>query len=112
MGAAVSCLPASLEVQRLDGRSGFRLIGELDLATAPLLRDALAEVDESDGLVLELDELTFMDSSGCHALTSYLRGAPENGRLVFVDPSPAVARTLELSGLANHPRIEILSDLE
>ena len=106
----MSPLPATtLEVQALDGGSGFRLIGELDLATAPQLREALAGIDAPDGVVLELDELAFIDSSGCHALTSYLRGAPDDGRLVFVDPSPAVARTLELTGLAKHPRIEIRS---
>ena len=110
MAPPMSSLPATtLEVHALDGGSGLRLVGELDLATAPALRDALARIDSSDETVLELDELTFIDSSGCHALMSYLREAPEHGRLVFVDPSPAVVRTLELTGLAKHPRIEIRS---
>jgi anti-anti-sigma factor len=106
----MSSLPATtLEVHELDGGCGLRLIGELDLATASALRDALADIDASDEVVLELDELAFIDSSGCHALTSYLRGEPDARTMVFVDPSPAVARTLELTGLTKHPRIEIRS---
>jgi anti-sigma B factor antagonist len=105
----MSCTSATLEVHTLDGRSGLRLVGELDLATAPLLRDALAGLETSDGLVLEVDELTFIDSSGCHALTSFLRQEPDGPRLVFVEPSPAVKRTLTLTGLVKHPRIEIRS---
>jgi anti-anti-sigma factor len=105
----MSSTSATLEVHILDGRPGLRLVGELDLATAPLLREALAGFGSSDGLVLEVDELTFIDSSGCHALTSFLRQGPDGPLLVFVEPSPAVKRTLTVTGLEKHPRIEIRS---
>src|SRR5262245_12884040 len=103
----MSSLPFTLEVQPLEGHAGFRLVGELDVATAPLLRDALADFESEDGLVLELEELTFIDSSGWNTLMAYLRGTDQ--RLVLVDPTPAVIRTLALVGLEKHPRIAIRS---
>jgi anti-anti-sigma factor len=106
----MSCMSPTLEVHTLDGCSGLRLVGELDLATVPLLREALAGFEPSDGLVLEVDELTFIDSSGCHALTSFLRQEPDGPLLVFVEPSPAVKRTLTVTGLEKHPRIEVRSN--
>lgn len=102
--------PLTFEIHPLPGPSGFRLVGELDLATAPLLRRELEAAEGSGELVLELDELTFMDSSGCSVLTNHLRTAGDGTSLVLVNPTSAVARTLEVSGLAKHPAIRIRSD--
>ncbi len=102
--------PLTFEIHPLPDDSGFRLVGELDLATAPLLQRELQAAEGSGELVLELDELTFMDSSGCSALTNHLRTAGDGTSLVLVNPTPAVTRTLEVSGLAKHPAISIRSD--
>jgi anti-anti-sigma factor len=54
-----------IEEERLDGRVVLRLRGELDLASADAVAqrlDALAADDEP--VVLDLDRLAFMDSSG------------------------------------------------
>ncbi len=53
--------------------------GELDVATAPLLDDALREMrrDRAGELVVDLRRLTFIDSAGIHLL---LRWATEAGR--------------------------------
>ena len=46
-------------------------IGELDLATAPLLESAFEAVfrdDDAEIIVVDLTELSFMDSTGIHLL--------------------------------------------
>ena len=85
---------------------GFRLAGELDLASSPELGAALQCVEPGDGVVLDVGELTFIDSSGCNALVSYLR-AHDGTRVTIVNASAALGRTLELMGLGRHPRIEM-----
>jgi anti-anti-sigma factor len=73
--------------------------GEIDAAGAPALRAALAELREvvgGDAVVLDLSEVTFMDSSGLAALVD----ASSGGRRVEVRrPSPIVRRVIEMTGL-------------
>jgi anti-sigma B factor antagonist len=85
----------------------LRLEGELDMATVPQLLTAAEPLLAADGdLTLELEDLTFVDSTGMRAffrLASRLR----NGRLVLVEPANSVRRVLELTGLDENPRILI-----
>jgi anti-sigma B factor antagonist len=74
------------------------LTGYVDHTTTPQLRDALAEVIERnhDRLTLDVEGVTFMDSSGIGALaTAYKRGAHVTVR----HPSPTVMRELVMCGL-------------
>jgi anti-anti-sigma factor len=75
------------------------LQGELDLASAPLAAEELRRAEESHSLiVLDLQELTFMDSTGLHmALTADRRARAEGRRLVLVGVQPQVRRLLELT---------------
>ena len=75
--------------------------GECDLNTGRQLRDVLTS-EVSRGvrrLILDLSELTFMDSTGMQVLLSIrtvltVRG----GTLALVSPQPVVARILALTG--------------
>ena len=61
--------------------------GELDLATSDRLRGAIrgAENGTTRWIILDLEELTFMDSTGLNALLEARRRASLNGhRLRFV----------------------------
>jgi anti-anti-sigma factor len=75
----------------------LRLVGELDIATAPVLTERLNRLP-LDALVVRLDlsELEFIDSSGLHVL---LEATRDSGGLVEVDPhvAPQVRRLLELT---------------
>lgn len=75
------------------------LQGELDMATAEGLSDWL--VDQSGSVVVvDLSELTFMDSSGISALVVAQNQMTEQGdSLVLTRPSPMVRKTLEVVGL-------------
>jgi anti-sigma B factor antagonist len=78
------------------------LRGELDLAGASKLRDRLRSVcEEHEGrLVLELSELTFIDSTGLSILVEYqAKTQAAGGRLILLAPRPAVLRILDITGL-------------
>src|SRR5919197_2925709 len=69
MGSPRSPDPLSIRTDRRNGVTRVALEGELDLATVPVLEEHLAAI-EHDGmraLVLDLRDLTFVDSSGLHA---------------------------------------------
>src|SRR4051794_4756008 len=79
--------------------------GELDLASVGALRAALNEVLAAgwENIVLDLRELTFIDSTGLSLLLKAERAARHaDARFAIVDGSPAVARLLELVGLSDH----------
>ncbi|MEA2352208.1 MAG: anti-sigma factor antagonist [Thermoleophilaceae bacterium] len=88
-----------VEVIEEDGRLRLRLDGELDLVTAPWLRRRLDKVEAEHPpiLVLDLRDLTFMDSSGLRELFSAQRRArAESRRLVLVKGSAPIDRVLEM----------------
>lgn len=78
------------------------LTGELDFRTAPQLHAALQalELGPDRGLVIDLDGLTFCDSSGITAVLVARRLADAAGaRLALAAVPGRVARTFELVGL-------------
>jgi anti-sigma B factor antagonist len=78
--------------------------GELDVATAAEVRSAgeQAVADGSQSLVVDLEAVTFLDSSGLGALIA-LRNASLAAQRSFSlrRPSPRVNKVLELSGLTD-----------
>jgi anti-sigma B factor antagonist len=81
------------------------LRGELDIETVPTVREALDELHAAqwDSVVLDLRELTFIDSMGLSLLLEADSTARRTrGSFAIVDGSPAVARLLALVGLAEH----------
>ena len=80
-------------------------VGELDMATAPLLERELVELRSSgfDHLVLDMRGLTFLDSSGIRVVVAEHRSAQASDREFSLISGPrAVQRVLELCGLLEH----------
>lgn len=80
------------------------IIGELDLATATVLRDRLLDLlfGQGPGAVLEVDlaGTTFMDCTGLSALIVARNAAVQTGRQMRVShPQPIVHRVLAVTGL-------------
>jgi anti-sigma B factor antagonist len=76
------------------------LSGELDLAAAPALRERLAEARATGarGLVLDMAEVTFLDSSALREILSADAALRTDGvPLVLATVQPAVERLLELT---------------
>lgn len=79
-----------------------RPAGELDMATNDVLEKDLLDAFESSAtsIVLDLDGLTFIDSSGLRLLVSAANRAGEDGdRLRIHCEARAVRRMIELTGL-------------
>jgi anti-anti-sigma factor len=77
-------------------------IGELDLATVPLLERAFHAVSRDKGVeivVVDLRELTFMDSTGIHLLVQMCAECEDGDRLRVINGSRAVQRVLDVSGV-------------
>ncbi len=96
-----------LETSPLIGVPGLRLDGELDLATAPLLKEALVDLGSEREVHLDLALLTFLDSSGVHAIVALAQSLDGNRSVVLVNPSTAIMRCLEITGIDKHPAVEI-----
>ena len=74
--------------------------GELDVYTAPELARAFERLtDAHRALILEVSEITFIDSTGLKVLTSMRREEPE--RFVLSGTSPALERVLELTDMTS-----------
>ena len=81
----------------VDGRrpAMVRLIGELDLASAPQLESMLAGLDGD--VELDCSGLAFIDAAGLRAFQNARERCCARGcKLVLVDPSPAVDRLLRM----------------
>ncbi|MDT0308440.1 STAS domain-containing protein [Streptomyces sp. DSM 44917] len=93
----------SLHVSRRDraGRTLLTLSGEIDLASAPLLRHALHQCVGDGALRIEVDVagVTFCDCSGVNVfLVAARRTATAGGALRLHRPSSALARLFGLTG--------------
>jgi anti-anti-sigma factor len=77
----------------------FSLRGELDASTCEALAERVTAAPGSL-IVVDLKELSFMDSSGLGAIHRARRRAlKDGGTLVVSRPSPMVSRVLEITGL-------------
>jgi anti-sigma B factor antagonist len=95
--------PFSVSVVEQADRVAIAVAGELDLASAPQLEEALLpRLRAGADVVLDLTALEFMDSTGVRVIVAAHLAAQEHaGRFALVRTAPegAVARVLEISGL-------------
>ena len=88
---------------RLEGReaASVRVSGELDLATAPRLERTLREALGMARLVLlDLHEMSFMDSTGLRVLLdTSVRGRVQGASVVLAGASAQVERLLDVTGV-------------
>jgi anti-anti-sigma factor len=94
--------PFSVGVEQVDARTVVAARGELDLATAPELEDALLPpLRDGTDVVLDLRALEFMDSTGVRVIVAAHHVAEEHGGTfsLAIVPEGPIARVLEISGL-------------
>jgi anti-sigma B factor antagonist len=101
--------PFEIEESRRDGTTVLTLHGELDLAYADALSARLAELrDHGEPVLLDLDQLEFIDSSGLRVLLKATQDS-EGGDWGFhvTHGSEAVLRLLRGAGLEGRlPTVE------
>lgn len=68
--------------------------GELDMATSPVLEKWMSDVERNGnkGIVLDLKDVTFMDSSGLHSFLRATDRAARTGRTFAMVNAPATVR--------------------
>lgn len=76
------------------------IVGEVDLATAPVLRDAMARCfSDARRIVLDARQVTFLDMTGADLLAAAAHRAAHEHRRFILMPSPKVRHVLALIDL-------------
>jgi anti-anti-sigma factor len=84
----------SVTTAGLDGAIVVSVSGELDMSTAPQLKEALVACDGNQPVVVDVTALDFIDSSGLHVLFGE-RGSRKPAAVV-IDPESDVARVFDI----------------
>lgn len=90
------------EVSEIAGWTVVSVYGEIDVATSPALREVLIGLvgDGSANLVLDLDNVDFLDSTGLGTIISALKRArTHGGDLRLVCTQGRITRLFEITGL-------------
>lgn len=100
---------ATATFERSDRGLTVSITGELDVSASTLSDQISSEVQCGRGtLWLELSQVTFCGSTGVALIAKAEREAVDRGdRLILLNPSRAVMRTLELCNLAHRYRVRI-----
>jgi anti-anti-sigma factor len=91
-----------VEVTRRPTHVVAHVHGDVDLATAPQLRTALAELAPGTGtVIIDLSDVAFLDSSGLSVLVEFHQQLDKDGArgLRLVVTRPTTSRLLEVTGL-------------
>jgi anti-sigma B factor antagonist len=100
--------PAEVAIDKRLDPAGVVIVtvsGELDISNAATLEQAVASItaERPERLIFDLSGLRFMDSAGIAVL---LDTAGKVNAVRLRDPSPAVRRVVELTGLTDVLSIE------
>jgi anti-sigma B factor antagonist len=105
--------PLEVDISRAGRAAVLDVRGELDAGSALSLAGPLTDIanDGDSHVVLDLSELSFMDSTGMSVLLNARRRLTRQGRhLVVVCPSGPVMRLFELTSLIDTLRVHPSKD--
>lgn len=94
--------PLRIDRREAAGWLVLELVGVLDVATAPELRQALMEVQRDDGvaIVLDLDGVEFIDSFGVGVIIGGVKQASARGGILAIICSRSrLVEMFELAGV-------------
>src|SRR4029079_4977665 len=76
------------------------LTGELDMASTPALHQAVERAQDQGPIVIDLRDLTFIDSTGIRALIEvYAAGQNGHSAVSFIRGQAHVQRVLQMAGV-------------
>jgi anti-sigma B factor antagonist len=93
----------SFDIRDDEGVPVLAVTGEIDVYTAPSLREQLVALSQgsSTTAVVDLSDVSFVDSTGLGVLVSGLKRFREaGGDLPLVVTQPQILKVLEITGLA------------
>jgi len=90
----------SVEVIDVGDEVVIAVAGEGDMVSAPTLKAALEACDVRADVVLDVEGVTFMDSTGLNLVVAHARRAhPAGGSIRLRAPCPQIQRLLKITGL-------------
>jgi anti-sigma B factor antagonist len=98
----MATMELGLDVTERDGRSVLSVRGEVDVYTAPRLREKLVELvaQGKHQIVVDLEGVDFLDSTGLGVLVGGLkRLRSHDGDLTLVCTQPRILKVFEITGL-------------
>lgn len=93
--------PFSVTSNQSGHTAHLRVFGEIDIATAPILERSLhaAESNGDTAIVIDLEQVSFMDASGLRVFLGAARRASQGGRTLAITRAPArVQRVFRITG--------------
>jgi anti-sigma B factor antagonist len=96
--------PAVFDVEYVQGCAVVVSAGEIDLCAAPVLDEVLAEAGKaSDRIIIDLTDVTFLDSTGMTVMLDALNRNHhrQRGTLCLVGLSRAVYKALDVTHLTS-----------
>jgi anti-sigma B factor antagonist len=91
-----------VEVSKQDGTAVLTVTGEIDIATAPRLREQVVTLvgQGETRIVVDMEGVDFIDSTGLGALVGALkRVRTQGGELAIVCTRPRLLKVFEITGL-------------
>ena len=90
-----------IDIAQRNGATVLSVLGEVDLATAPILDEQISAVEAGDAstIVVDLDRVSFMDSSGLQVLLAHVFSDENGSRIRLTRGSPQVVRLFTVSGM-------------
>jgi anti-sigma B factor antagonist len=90
-------------IEASDGTERIVLQGELDMSTCPVLQEHLDRIESTtSGIEIDLQAVSFMDSSGLRCMIDARSRAMKDGRVLrLLNPSARVTRLFEIAGIAD-----------
>ncbi len=108
-------LPFGVETVQEGGAPILRVCGEVDVHTAPQLKEALAQMaaESGYGFVVSLAGVSYVDSTGLGTIAQLARSAGKMDQRIFlVATSPHVLKVLEVSGITQKNVVVCASESE
>jgi len=113
----LTCRPVSgmehvfdIDIDRRERVTVLTVSGEVDLATAPLLDERLTEAiaDGEATVIVNLDRVSFMDSTGLQVLIAHATPGRNGDRVRLTKGSAQVQKLFRVSGI--HDRLPFVPD--
>jgi anti-sigma B factor antagonist len=100
--SVASKVTASFNIETFERHGSLFLVveGELDLSTAGRLDEELARAEASDvaTIVVDLDRVDFIDSSGLQVLIKHAYDQKQRKRICLTKGSPQAQRLFQITG--------------
>jgi anti-anti-sigma factor len=91
-----------IDIGQRDGATVLSVEGEIDLATASMLDEqitAAIAAGTNETVIVDLDQVSFMDSTGLQVLLSHVFSEQNGSRIRVTKGSHQVHRLFEVSGM-------------